>query len=225
MRWLYGASGKLQLLVRRLRQTPYNSPFQNRARPSEPAAEHDHQNVIAALDPAAAIRFVECDGYGRSRGIAVAIQIHKHFVARYAETFCDSLEDAQICLVRNDTGDVFNGKASLVEGLFGCVQHRDDRLFVHFLAGHVDRCQMHVRIFTSDGAPRTAAGHEQNICVPAVAADMSADYTVSTASVAQNSRAGAVSKKDAGVAIGPIRDRCQFLCTDYEDRVVCVRGD
>src|SRR5438445_8068016 len=123
MRWLYGASVKRQVLVRRLRQTPYNSPFQNRARPSEPAAEHDHQDVIAALDPAAAIRFVECDGYGRSRGIAVAIQIHKHFVARYAEPVCDSLDAAQICLARNDTGDDFNGIASLVEGVFGCLQH------------------------------------------------------------------------------------------------------
>src|SRR5207244_11273728 len=97
-------------------------------------------------------------------------------------------------------------------------------LFGHFLAGHVDRCQMHLGICRCDGAPRPTARHEQNICVPAIAADMSADYAMSAAPVAQNCRAGAVSEKNATVAIGPIGDRCQFLSPDHKDGVVCVRG-
>src|SRR5439155_11940809 len=84
---------------------------------------------------------------------------------------------------------------------------------------------MHVHIFSRDGASRTAARHEQDVCVPAVAADMGADYAMSTAPVAQDRRACAVSKKDATVAIGPVRDRRQFLGPDHKDGVVRMRGN
>ena len=94
----------------------------------------------------------------------------------------------------------------MIEDLFGCVQHRDDRLFVHFLAGHVDRCQMHVCIFTSDGAPRSSARHEQDVGVATIAADMSADHPVGATPVPQNSSASAVAEEHTAVAIGPVRD-------------------
>src|SRR6185437_4516691 len=84
---------------------------------------------------------------------------------------------------------------------------------------------MHVRIFPCDGAPRTAARHEQNVCVLGVAADMGGNYAMSAAPVAQNRRASAVSEKNAGIAIGPIGDRCQFLSPDHKDGVVCMRGN
>src|SRR5437773_11844603 len=61
------------------------SPFQYRARPSKPTPKNDHQNIITALDPTSTIRFVERDCYSRGGCVAVAIQIHKHLVARDAE--------------------------------------------------------------------------------------------------------------------------------------------
>src|SRR5438552_5432117 len=54
---------------------------------------------------------------------------------------------------------------------------------------------------------------------------MSADDTMSAASVAQNSGTRAIAKKNATVAIGPVGDRCQFLGPDYKDCFVRVRGD
>src|SRR5438034_9023067 len=129
------------------------SPFQYRARPSKPTPENDHQNIITALDPTSTIGFVECDCYSCGGRVAVAIQIHTHLVARNAEPVSDGLHDAQVCLMRNYAGDVFNGKPCLIERFFRCVQHRDDSLFVHFLAGHVYRSQMHVHIVSCDRAP------------------------------------------------------------------------
>jgi phosphate starvation-inducible protein PhoH len=79
---------------------------------------------------------------------------------------------------------------------------------------------MHIGIFSRDRAARTAARHEQDICVLPVAADVSADYTVRAATVAQNSSASAVSKKDASIAIGPVSDGRQFVGADHEDSVV-----
>ena len=79
---------------------------------------------------------------------------------------------------------------------------------------------MHIGIFPRDRAARTAAGHEQNIGVLAVAADVSANDAVCAAAMAQNSGASAVSKKHAGVPIGPISDRRQFIGSDHKDSVV-----
>src|SRR5205809_4457462 len=108
--------------------------------------------------------------------------------------------------MRNDAGDVFNGKPSLLERFFRGVQHRYNSLFVHFLAGHVDGGQVHVRVFTRDWATRSAARHEQDIGVLSIASDVGADYAMTTAPMAQNSRASAVAKQHARIAIGPVSD-------------------
>src|SRR5215468_5323563 len=108
--------------------------------------------------------------------------------------------------MRNHAGDVVDGKPRQVERLFGRVQHRDDSLFVHFLAGHVDGDQVHVYVFTRDWATRSAARHEQDVGVLSVASDVGADYAMRTAPVAQNSRAAAVAEQYARIAIGPISD-------------------
>jgi hypothetical protein len=57
------------------------SPLNHRAGPGKAAAEHDHQDVIAALDSPGAVRLVERNRYSGSRRVAVAIEIHEHFVA------------------------------------------------------------------------------------------------------------------------------------------------
>src|ERR1051326_7670291 len=108
--------------------------------------------------------------------------------------------------MRNDTGEVFDGKPGLLKGFFRGGQHRDDSLFVHFLTGHMDGGQVHVCVFTRDRATRSTARHEQDVGILSVASDMGAYYTMRTATVAQNSRASAVAKQHARVAIGPVRD-------------------
>ena len=86
----------------------------------------------------------------------------------------------------------------------------------------MDRRQMHIHIFPCDRAPRPAARHEQNVCVLPVAADVSADDAMGAPAVAQNRGAGAVTKKDTRIAIGPVCDRRQFLCSDHKHRFVCM---
>src|SRR5215468_5280968 len=108
--------------------------------------------------------------------------------------------------MRNDAGDVFDGKPSLIECFFGGVQHRDDSLFVHLLAGHMDGGEVHVRIFTRDRATRSAARHEQDVGILAVASDVGGNYAMRTSPMAQNSRASAIAEQHARVAIGPISD-------------------
>ena len=54
--------------------------------------------------------------------------------------------------MRNNAGDIVDGKPSLVEDFLGRVQHCGDSLLVNFLAGHVDRSQMQIDIFARDRA-------------------------------------------------------------------------
>src|SRR3954447_14737808 len=105
--------------------------------------------------------------------------------------------------MRNDAGYVLDRKPSLVQGFFGRLQHRGDSLFVHFLAGHVDGDQIHVHVFTRDRATPSAARHEENVGVLSITSDVSSDYAMRTASMAQNGRASAVAKQHARIAIGP----------------------
>ena len=124
-------------------------PFDDRARPGQSAAEHDHQNVIAVFDPAGAIRFVERDGDRGGRRVAVLVEIHKESIERNFQSIGDRFDDAEIGLVRNDAGDVVGRQAGLLERFLGRVHHRDDRLLVNFLARHVDR--------VADSCPRFRA--------------------------------------------------------------------
>ena len=55
-----------------------------------------------------------------------------------------------------------------------------------------------------------------------VGANVSANYAVSAAAVAQNCGASTVTEKHASIAIGPVSNRCQFLRTDYQNGVVRV---
>src|SRR4029453_13271267 len=84
---------------------PTASPLNDRACPREAAAEHDHQDVIAAFDSPGAVRLIERNRYSGSGGVAVAVQIDKHFVSRNAQPIRDRLHDPEIRLMRNNASD------------------------------------------------------------------------------------------------------------------------
>jgi len=51
----------------------------------------------------------------RSGSISVAVQIHKHLIARNTEPICDCFNDAEIRLMWNNAGNVLDGESSLIE--------------------------------------------------------------------------------------------------------------
>src|SRR5438093_8639585 len=183
-----------------------SSPFDHRARPSETSAEHDHENVVARFYSSAAVRFIERDRYCRSGSVSITIEIYKHLLPRNAEPIRDCFDDPDVCLVRNDAGDVLDGQSSLVEGFLGRLQHCAHRLFINLFADHVDRVQVKVDIFARDRTARAAAGHEQNIGILAVTANVRANHAMSAPTMTQDSGSSAVPEKHASVPVGPIRD-------------------
>src|SRR5438477_11285164 len=83
-----------------------NSPFDDGAGPGESAAEHDHENVIAMLDSAAAIRFIQRDGNGGCGSVSVLVEIYVEAIERNFQSVGDRLDDAQVRLMGNNARDV-----------------------------------------------------------------------------------------------------------------------
>src|ERR1700730_3485913 len=190
----------------RLRSTWQISPFDDGARPSQAAAKHDHQNIIAVFDAAAAVRFIESDGHGRGGSVSIAVEVHVKFLERNVETIGNSFDDAQVRLMRYDTSDVVNRQARFFERFLSSAQHCDHRLLVNFFARHVNRRQVLTDIVPRDWATRSSTGHKKNVGELSIAADMRADHPMSAAAMLQNGRTRAVAKKHTGIAIGPIGD-------------------
>src|SRR5688572_20265149 len=69
-----------------------DSPFHHRARPGEAAAEDDHQHVIAPLNPAAPVCFIEGHGDRGRRGVAVLVEVHVETIERNLQAIRDRFD-------------------------------------------------------------------------------------------------------------------------------------
>src|SRR5437667_11655914 len=99
-----GTASTVQLVI----ASTFNSPFNHRARPSEPAPEHDHQDVITRFNAAAAICFVERHSDRGGGCVAVFVKIHIKLLERNAESISNCFDDSQIRLMRNYTRNVLD---------------------------------------------------------------------------------------------------------------------
>ena len=183
------------------------SPFDDGAGPSQAAAKHNHQNVIAMFYPAAAICFIQGNRDCGGRSVSVFVEVHVETVEWNFQSIGDCLDDPQISLMRDDARDVVRGQTRIGQNLSRGVDHRGDGLLVNFFAGHVNRRQIHIDIVARDRAARSAAGHEQDLSELSIAADVRANDAMRAAAVTQHRRASAIAEQHASVSIGPVRDR------------------
>jgi len=77
------------------------SPFDDCTRPSQAAAKHDHQDIIAVFDAAAAVRFIESDGHGRGGSVSIAVEVHVKFLERNVETIGQGRGGTVVAKVRS----------------------------------------------------------------------------------------------------------------------------
>src|SRR5438046_10368089 len=76
-----------------------SGPLQKGRAPGEPRAETCQQNVVAGLDPAVADGFLERQGYGRARRIAVFVDVDRDPLDRQAAAPRGGVDDAEVGLV------------------------------------------------------------------------------------------------------------------------------
>src|SRR6202007_2434397 len=105
------------------------------------------------------------------------------------------------------------------------VKQRSHGLFEVFSSGHSDCIESLTNVFRSDWATGAATRHIQDIRKHAIAAHVRGDYPVRVGPVAQNRCSSAITKEDAGIPIGPIGDRAQFLRSNNENGVIDVSRD
>ncbi len=81
------------------------SPLDDGARLGEPTTEDHHQDEVALLEAAAAVRLIERNRNRSGRGVAVAVHINEEAVERDLQPVGDGFDDADACVVRNNACD------------------------------------------------------------------------------------------------------------------------
>src|SRR5215472_10202584 len=77
-------------------------------------------------------------------------------------------------------------------------------------------------IFRSRGEPASAAWHKQDVGKFAVASHVSRYHAMRVGPVAKDRGPGAVSEQNAGISVGPVHDRAQFVSPNDKHSVVNV---
>src|SRR4029077_8630918 len=112
-------------------------PLHDRTGIGKPSAEYDHQNVVSDLESAGAIPFIERDSHCGRGGVSVTIEIHLKFRERNVQPTGQGLDDPEVCLVRNDAGEIIDGKAALLQRAIRRRQYGGHGLFEGFATVHM----------------------------------------------------------------------------------------
>src|SRR5690606_3751924 len=113
-------------------------PLDHGGGPGQPASEGHHKHVVARLDAPGAEAFVQGDGDGGRRGVAVMLDVDHHPVHGQAEPAGRGLDDAVVGLVGHIKIDVPEGEARLFHRRRRCVAHGLDGELVYFPAVHLE---------------------------------------------------------------------------------------
>jgi hypothetical protein len=151
--------------------------------------------MVTALDPAAALGFIKGDGHGRGRGVAVFVQIHEKSFHRNMQLGRDCLDDAQVCLVRNETLDVIDRQPGALDRLFRGRHHALHRMAINFAAGHFHGVELAVHVLRGERKARSAARDIEDFVQGAIAARIDRkNLPLAVLSRLQDGRPGAVAK-------------------------------
>ncbi len=169
--------------------------------------------------------FVESHSDGRSGSIPEPIQVHIELLHRQPHPFCDRFDDPKVCLVRNDTSNVFVAKTRILQNLVRSVEHASHSLFVDLFANHFDSVEALIDILFGDRATGPAARHHQDIGKRTIGSHVGRNDPVGIGTIAQDGRAGAITKKHAGITVGPISNCAEFVSTNDQDSVINMGGN
>src|SRR5271157_4997657 len=128
-----------------------------------------------------------------------------------------------VCLVRNDAGDIIVFQAGGFQSSVGSGGHGCDRLLIRLFAQHLNGIELLVDVSGSNRATAPAARHEEDIGKLSITPHVCRDYAVRICAIPQNRCASPVAEKHAGVSIRPVDNRTELIGANYQDRVVDVR--
>ena len=140
------------------------------------------------------------------------------------ETFGEGLDNAGVCLVRDNAGEIIHGEPALLERLPGA-DSIDVTACLNSASVHVQRIDPLVDICLRHRKGASPAGHMQNVAEVAVAPHKRGDDSVGTGAPPKNCRAGAVAEQNAGVAVCPVDDGAQLVRTDHQNCIVGMIAD
>src|SRR5262245_8504786 len=171
------------------------------------------------MDAAGVHGLVEGDSNGGRGRVSVFVEVNEHLVWTSAEAFADGVNNTAVGLVRNDAFDAGDIDFAAAQRFLGSGLHCLDGVLESLLALHAKVMKARGDRVGAGRAAAAAAGHEEEIGFLAVSTHDSSEQAVGVGPVLQNSRAGPVAEKHAGIAVLPIYNGRKFLGADDEHGV------
>jgi hypothetical protein len=123
-------------------------------------------------------------------------------------------------LVRNDAGEIVNGKTALERFVCGG-EHGRNRLLEGLAPVHVERVQALVNILARHWDRAPAPGHMEDFAKIAVASHECRNDPVRTGPPSKDRRSGTVAKEHTRVAVVPIDDRAELVRANDQNYCRC----
>ena len=140
--------------------------------PCETGTEGDHEDDVALLGAAGTHGFIQRDGYGGGGGVAVFVNVHKYALRGDAEALCYGVDDAKVCLMRDDEADVLRFDAGAVNEGKGGVLHVCYGVAEDFVSAHGKGVELFLDVLLRGGDGGAAAGHHEKVGKGTIGADV-----------------------------------------------------
>ena len=151
------------------------------------------------------------------RHVPVALNVGKATLPRELQLVHEGVDDPDVSLVGDDTGDVFQLNSGLFHRAAGRVRHGSYGLLKNFFSGHDDT----VRIDGCGGRDGLAPGHGisqvEKFSGRTIGSPVESQNAFSPGFVSHHHGPGAVPKKDAGVAVPPVHHGGKALGADEQN--------
>ena len=127
--------------------------------PGETGTEGGQNEFVAGFE--GVFEIVETDRNGGTRGVAVVLNVDENFFHRETGFLSNGFDDAEICLMGNEIGDVVGCQIVAFHDIERRAQHVGNGMFVDSAAFLIDIVPVVVDGFVRSGIGRAAAFHHE----------------------------------------------------------------
>ena len=136
---------------------------------------------------------------------------------RQSEALRDGLDDAVVCLMSDKHADIFLRDACRFEGFHGRLPHMADSGFEDFRSFHVDINTAGIDGSVSHRFCYATGGDIEDLPKASIGAQVRSQKAIALFHLADHSRSGAITEKNASRAVFPIHQTGKHFCSDDED--------
>ena len=156
------------------------------------------------------------NGDGSGGGVAVALNVGDKALHGDLEAAGSRLDDALVCLVRDDQGDIIQGQLGSFDGFAGGLHHHAGGKAENFATVHLNAMLTIFDRFMSSRQVAAASRQGEQVGAGAIGTHDRREDASGGFTGLQYKRAGTIAKEDASVAVLPVGKAREGLCADNQ---------